>query len=97
MGFGRRTLFEDFLPPEGEVLVRGVRLYWLLLWNDSENVDLHRHIIYQNDPMAKPDFMVIVPDLYRRRRRRQARRRVPRHPPDPQEHLKNVFCPDIIY
>ena len=47
--------------------------------------------------MAKPDFMVMVPDLYRRRRRRQARRRVPRHPPDPQEHLKIVFCPDIIY
>ena len=30
--------------------------------------DLYRHIIYQNDPMAKPDFMAMVPDLYRRRR-----------------------------
>ena len=61
------------------------------MWNDSENVDLHRHIIYQNDPMAKPDFMVIVPDLYRRRRRRQARRRLPSLPPEPQGHLKNAF------
>ena len=79
----------------------------LLLWNELENVDLYRHIIYQNDPMAKPDFVGMVPDLYRRRRRRQARRRqarrrqarrrVPCHPPDPQGHLKNVFCPDRIY
>ena len=61
------------------------------LCNDSENVDLHRHFIYQNDPMAKPDFMVIVPDLYRRRRRRQARRRLPSLPPEPQGHLKNAF------
>ena len=51
--------------------------------------DLHRHIIYQNDPMTKPDFMVMVPDLYRRRRRRQGHRRLPRHPPEPQGHL---FC-----
>ena len=80
----------SFLPPEGEVLVRGVGL-WLVVWNDSENVDLHRHIIYQNDPMAKPDFMVIDPDLYRRRRRRQARRRLPSLPPEPQGHLKNAF------
>ena len=71
-------------------MVRGVRLWCLLLLNDSENVDLHRHIIYQNDPMAKPDFMVIVPDLYRRRRRRQGRRRVPRHPPEPQGHFLGV-------
>ena len=41
--------------------------------------------------MAKPDFLVMVPDLYRRRRRRQARRRLPRHPPDPQGHLENAF------
>ena len=41
--------------------------------------------------MAKPDFMVIVPDLYRRRRRRQARRRLPSLPPEPQGHLKNAF------
>ena len=38
--------------------------------------------------MAKPDFMVIVPDLYRRR---QARRRLPSLPPEPQGHLKNAF------
>ena len=41
--------------------------------------------------MAKPDFMVIVPDLYRRRRRRQARRRLPSLPPESQGHLKNAF------
>ena len=88
-----------FLPPEGEVLIRIVGLYVRLSWNELENVDLYRlrHVIYQNDPMAKPDFMVMVQDFYRRRRRRQARRRVPCHPPDPQGHLKNVFCPDIIY
>ena len=67
----------------------------------SQRIEIHwpteTYIIYQNDPMAKPDFMVMVPDLYRRRRRRQARRRVPRHSPDPQGHLKNVFCPEIIY
>ena len=78
-----------FLPPEGEVLFRVVGLWCLLLLNDSENVDLHRHIIYQNDPMAKPDFMVMVPDLYRRRR--QARRRLPSLPQGPQGHLKNAF------
>ena len=61
------------------------------LWNDSENVDLYRHIIYQNDPLVKPDLMVKVADLYRRRRRHQARRRGPRHPPDPQGHLENAF------
>ena len=53
--------------------------------------DLHRHIIYQNDPMAKPDFMVMVPDLYHRRRRRQARRRVPPDPPEPQGHFLTAF------
>ena len=63
----------------------------LLLWNELENIDLHRHIIYQNDPMTKPDFMVMVTDLYRRRRRRQGRRRLPCHPPDPQGHLENAF------
>ena len=41
--------------------------------------------------MAKPDFMVMVPDFYRRRRRRQARRRLPRHPHEPQGHLENAF------
>ena len=41
--------------------------------------------------MAKPDFMVMVPDLYHRRRRRQARRRLPSLPPEPQGHLKNAF------
>ena len=41
--------------------------------------------------MAKPDFMVMVADLYRQRRRRQARRRPHPHPPEPQEHLENVF------
>ena len=40
--------------------------------------------------MAKPDFMVTVADLYRRRRRRQARRRLHPNPPEPQEHLENV-------
>ena len=53
--------------------------------------DLHRHIIYQNDPMAKPDFMGMVPDLHRRRRRRQARRRLPSLPPEPQGQLQNAF------
>ena len=33
--------------------------------------------------------MVLVPDLYRRRRRHQGRRRLARHPPEPQGHL---FC-----
>ena len=87
----------DFLPPEGEVLNYLAKTLCETIANVLKYNDLHRHIIYQNDPMAKPDFMVMVPDLYRRRRRRQARRRVPRHPPDPQGHLKNVFCPDIIY
>ena len=41
--------------------------------------------------MAKPDFMVIVPDLYRRWRRRQARRRLPSLPPEPQGDLENAF------
>ena len=41
--------------------------------------------------MAKPDFMVIVPDLYRRRRRHQGRRRLPSLPPEPQGHLKMLF------
>ena len=61
------------------------------MWNDLENVDLHRHIIYQNDPMAKPNLMVMVPDLYHRRRRRQALRRLPSLPPEPQGHLENAF------
>ena len=41
--------------------------------------------------MAKPDFMVMVPDLHHRRRRRQARRRLRPHPPEPQGHLENAF------
>ena len=45
---------------------RGLRLHDKTLvqtfWNDSEDVDLHGHIIYQNDPKAKLDFMVMVPD-----------------------------------
>ena len=41
--------------------------------------------------MAKPDLMVMVPDLYCRRRRRQGRRRLPSHPPEPQGHLENAF------
>ena len=64
---------------------------WLLFWYVLKHVDLYRHIIYQNDPLAKPDFMVMVPDFYRRRRRRQARRRLPRHPHEPQGHLENAF------
>ena len=53
-----------FLPPEGEVLIRVVGL-WLLFWNLLKHVDLYRHILYQNDPMAKPEYMVMVPDLRR--------------------------------
>ena len=79
---------EHFLPPEGEVLVRGVGLWCRLFWNELENADFYRHIIYQNDPMVKPDLMVMVPDLYRRRHRRQACRRLPRHHPVPQKHLQ---------
>ena len=43
--------------------------------------------------MAKPDFMVMVPDLYRRRRRRQARRRLPPHRHEPQ----TLTYIDILY
>ena len=43
--------------------------------------------------MTKPDFMVMVPDLYRRRRRRQGQRHLPRHPPEPQGHL---FCAHLL-
>ena len=71
-----------------------------LSWNELENVDLHRHIINQNDPMTKPDLMVMVPDLYRRRRRRQGRRRLPRHLPESQgrpycdiSYLKKILLP----
>ena len=49
------------------------------------------HIIYQNDPIAKPDLMVMVPDLYCQRSRRQARRRLPSLPLEPQGHLENAF------
>ena len=55
------------------------------------NLNKYLQCIYQNDPLTKPDLMVMVPDPYRRRRRRQARRRLPRHPPDPQGHLENAF------
>ena len=84
-----------FLPPEGEVLVclGGTLLRQVL--NLLKFDDLHGHIIYQNDPMAKPDFMVMVPDLYRRRRRYQGRRRLPRHPPEPQGHFLGVYL--IMY
>ena len=61
------------------------------------NYDLHRHIIYQNDPMTKPGFMVMVPDLFRWRRQHQARRRFPSHPPEPHRHLKMILCPNTIY
>ena len=43
--------------------------------------------------MAKPDFMVMVPDLYCRRRRRQARRRLHSLPPEPQ----GLTYIDILY
>ena len=88
----RRHHFEMlplFLPPEGEVLNYLARTLCETIANVLKYNDLHRHIIYQNDPMAKPDFMVMVPDLYRRRRRHQARRGLPSHPPEPQGHL---FC-----
>ena len=45
--------------------------------------------------MTKPDFMVLVPDLYRRRRRHQGRRRLARHPPEPQRHFFGVYL--IMY
>ena len=76
-----------FLPPEGEVLICLGGTLVRLCGNGLKYADLHGHIIYQNDPLVKPDLM----DLYRRRHQRQARRRVPRHPPDPQKHFKNAF------
>ena len=45
--------------------------------------------------MTKPDFMVLVPDLYRRQRRHQGRRRLARHPPEPQGHFLGVYL--IMY
>ena len=63
-----------------------------LCGNGLKYADLHGHIIYQNDPMAKPDFIVMVPELYRRRCRRQARRRLHSLPPEPQGHLENDFA-----
>ena len=80
-----------FLPPEGEVLDCLGKTFWKTFVNELKIVDLYGHVVYQNDPLTKPDFMGMVSDLCRRRRRRQARRRVPRHPPDPQEHFKNAF------
>ena len=41
--------------------------------------------------MAKPDFMVMVPDLYHRRRRHQGRRRLHCHPPEPQGHFLTLI------
>ena len=41
--------------------------------------------------MTKPNFMVMVPDLYRRRRQRQALRRLPSLPPEPQGHSNIAF------
>ena len=55
-----------------------------LLCNELENVDLHRHIIYQNDPLTKPDFMLVFPDPYPQPRRRQGRRRLPHQHHEPQ-------------
>ena len=73
-------------------VVFSIRLMYILLLSDdrhrtSSSTSFYRHIIYQNDPMVKPDLMVMVPDLYRRRRRRQARRRHPSLPPEPQGHF----------
>ena len=82
-------MFDSFYLPKERSWVTWVRRLWQTFWNELKIVDLYWHIIYQNDPMTKPDFMVMVPDLYRRRRRRQGRRRLPRHPPEPQGHL---FC-----
>ena len=48
-------------------------------------------ILYQNDPLAKTDYLVMVPDLYRRRRRRQALRRLPSLPPEPHGNLEIAF------
>ena len=58
-----------------------------------QRLDLHRHIIYQINKHAKPDFVVKVPDLYDRRRRCWRRKRARRQHPEPQEppHI------DIIY
>ena len=41
--------------------------------------------------MAKPNLMVMVTDLYRRRRQRQALRRLRSLPPEPQRHLEIAF------
>ena len=46
--------------------------------------------------MAKPDFIEMVTGLYRRRRRYQGRRRLPRHPPEPQGHFLGM-CLIIHY
>ena len=73
-----------FLAPEGELLKCMVWFNVRLSWNELENVDLQRHIIYQNDPLTKPDFMPVFPDPYLRHRRRQGHRRLSRHHPEPQ-------------
>ena len=51
------------------------------LWERVElQVFLHRHIIYQNDPVVDPDFLGMVPDLYGRR---QGHQRLPYHHHEP--------------
>ena len=92
-----RLILAFFLPPEGEVLKCFCNM-GRLSGNELENVDLHRHIIYQNDPLTKPDLMVMVPDLYRRRRRRQGRRRLPRHHLEPHRpsYIDNLYIKMIL-
>ena len=62
-------------------------------WTILKRLDLHGHIIYQINGHAKTDFLVVVPDLYGRRRRRQRHKRVRRPHPEPQEPLYI----DILY
>ena len=96
-------LLQGFLAPEGELIDRIVGLYVRLSWNELEKVDLHRHIIYQNDPLTKPDFILVFPDPYLRPCRRQGHRRLPRHHPEPQGpsymaiiNTKMILC-DLVF
>ena len=50
-------------------------------------MDVYRHVIHQINGHAKPDFVVVVPDLYDGRRRRQGQKRARRPHPEPQEPL----------
>ena len=75
----------------------------LLSWNELENVDLHRHITYQNDHLPKPDFMQLLPDPYLPPCRRQGLGRLPRHHPEPQgppysdlSYLKKILLPYLV-